>query len=284
MRAIDARAATIADRRRNKKLARLAMLAAALLVTFGSPAQAAIRIVKATIQNGEVHVEGRQAPIRTAIYWERTKAGQKTNSNGGFAFDTTILPADCVGRLKIGAVQRNVVINNCTPAAFFESGVAKTGQTASLATGDDGHLQQGVAWPAPRFTDNSDGTITDNLTGLIWLKDANCPVISPSNWSDALAAVSNLAAGVCGLGDDSEANDWRLPNRNELQSLLDLGQLSPALPSNHPFANFQASYYWSSTSHEIEPGVFYAWLVNFNDGRVDFGGFGDHVIAVRGGP
>ena len=52
--------------------------------------------------------------------------------------------------------------------------VPKSGQTSSNATGDDGDLQRGVAWPDPRFTDNGDGTVTDNLTGLIWLKNANC--------------------------------------------------------------------------------------------------------------
>ena len=51
--------------------------------------------------------------------------------------------------------------------------VEKTGQTTSYATGDDGDLEKGLAWPNPRFTDNEDGTVTDNLTGLIWLKNAN---------------------------------------------------------------------------------------------------------------
>ena len=53
--------------------------------------------------------------------------------------------------------------------------IAKTGQTTSYATGDDGDLQNGVALPAwyPRFTDNGDGTVTDNLTGLMWAKNAN---------------------------------------------------------------------------------------------------------------
>jgi hypothetical protein len=55
---------------------------------------------------------------------------------------------------------------------------AKTGQTASYATGDDGNLQKGVTLPSPRFTcnpsedctpGNNNGTVTDNLTGLIWL-------------------------------------------------------------------------------------------------------------------
>jgi hypothetical protein len=47
--------------------------------------------------------------------------------------------------------------------------VPKTWQTTSYGTGDDGDLRKGVAWPDPRWTDNGDGTVTDHLTGLIWL-------------------------------------------------------------------------------------------------------------------
>ena len=54
------------------------------------------------------------------------------------------------------------------------AGVPKTGQTTFYATGDDGDLEKGVPWPSPRFTDNGNGTVTDNLTGLTWLEDANC--------------------------------------------------------------------------------------------------------------
>ena len=39
---------------------------------------------------------------------------------------------------------------------------------------DDGLLRAGIEWPAPRFTDNGDGTVTDSLTGLMWLKDGGC--------------------------------------------------------------------------------------------------------------
>ena len=60
--------------------------------------------------------------------------------------------------------------------------VPATGQTDSVAAGDDGDLQKGVPWPDPRFTDNGDGTVTDHLTGLIWLvlltfrgKEPFCP-------------------------------------------------------------------------------------------------------------
>ena len=59
--------------------------------------------------------------------------------------------------------------------------VPRTGQSAVFASGDDGDLQLGVTWPNPRFTINqipgiggADGTVTDDLTGLVWLRDANC--------------------------------------------------------------------------------------------------------------
>ncbi|MGC9023085.1 MAG: hypothetical protein ACP5J5_08205, partial [Dissulfurimicrobium sp.] len=49
----------------------------------------------------------------------------------------------------------------------------RTGQTQSYGARDDGALQMGATLPTPRFTDNGNGTVTDNLTGLIWLKNAN---------------------------------------------------------------------------------------------------------------
>lgn len=123
---------------------------------------------------------------------------------------------------------------------------AKTGQTTSVETGDDADLEKGVDWPSPRFTDNSDGTVTDNLTGLIWLKNANC--YGPRNWSTALSDAAALANDTCGLTDGSSAGDWRLPHVRELHSLIDFSQFGPALLSGHPFTAVQSNYYWSSTT------------------------------------
>ena len=126
--------------------------------------------------------------------------------------------------------------------------VAKTGQTTSYVTGDDGYYQKGVASPSPRFTDNGDGTVTDNLTGLMWAKNANIAGTTKT-WVDAIAYANTLSLGTsCG----SPRTDWRLPNRNELNSLSDVSN-SPALPSGHPFVNVQVggsnpSRYWSSTT------------------------------------
>jgi hypothetical protein len=163
--------------------------------------------------------------------------------------------------------------------------VLKTGQTTSFATGDDGFYQAGAPVPSPRFTDIGDGTVTDNLTGLTWLKDAGC--LGRQNWADALGAANTLADGdlACGLTDGSVTGDWRLPNRNELTSLLDLGTFSPALPAGHPFTNFVDNRYWSSTTHAFNTNQ--AWIVLFHDGNVDaFVKFVDvtwFVTAVRGG-
>ena len=51
----------------------------------------------------------------------------------------------------------------------------RTGQTISYYPGDDGDIQAGIPWPEPRFTDHGDGTVTDNLTGLMWAKNGNLP-------------------------------------------------------------------------------------------------------------
>ncbi len=54
-------------------------------------------------------------------------------------------------------------------------------------TGQDGEYQKGIPYPDPRFIDNGDGTVTDNLTDLIWLKNANCFGPGSVSWSEALS-------------------------------------------------------------------------------------------------
>jgi hypothetical protein len=157
-----------------------------------------------------------------------------------------------------------------------------TGQTTSYATGDDGELQKGVSWPNPRFTDNGDGTVTDNLTGLFWLKNANC--FGVRTWDDALSDCNGLNSGGCGLTDASVAGEWRLANRFELESLVDMSNVSPALPSGHPFVNVQSSSYWSSTTY-VDSILNLAWYVFMFNGDVGSDGkrYQYYVWPVRGG-
>jgi hypothetical protein len=146
--------------------------------------------------------------------------------------------------------------------------LAQTGQVTSMVPGDDAAKLAGVPWPATRFTDNQDGTVTDHLTGLIWLKNAG--TFSPATWFSALTEVSQLANGSNGLSDGSKAGDWRLPNINELESLVDVSQSQPALPAVNPFANVPtgpSAIYWSSTPYYgASNGNSNAWSINFSDG------------------
>ena len=144
------------------------------------------------------------------------------------------------------------------------SEIWKTGQTTSYASEDDGDLEKGVSWPVPRFTDHGDGTITDNLTGLMWSKNANLPDENQT-WQGALDYVKSINNGA-GLGG---YHDWRLPNRKELFSLIDHSKWNPALPASHPFQNVQSLFYWSSTTiaHITDD----AWVVGMWHGDVDRG-------------
>src|SRR3989338_4724914 len=69
----------------------------------------------------------------------------------------------------------------------------QTGQTISYAAGDDGDIRAGVAWPNPRFTDNGNGTVTDNLTGLMWTKNAN--LAGFKSWQGVLDYVAGMNSG-----------------------------------------------------------------------------------------
>jgi hypothetical protein len=134
----------------------------------------------------------------------------------------------------------------------------KTGQTTSYAARDDGALQPGVAWPSPRFIDNANGSVVDNLTGLIWLKNANC--FSSQTWDNALVQAKTLATGACSLTDGSIAGDWHLPNRNELWSLLDYERINPSLPAGHPFTSVQSLYWTGSSVNTYTNTAFYVQM------------------------
>jgi len=132
-------------------------------------------------------------------------------------------------------------------------------------TGQDGDQRMGVPSPNPRFIDNSNGTITDNLTGLTWLKNANC--FGSNNWTNSLNYANALASGQCGLTDGSVAGDWRLPNIKELQSLLSYSQLDTSTwLVAQGFIGVQGrsgsvtDYYWSSST--VTGNTNYAWKMN----------------------
>ena len=143
------------------------------------------------------------------------------------------------------------------PAVPWESTTKNPDQGRDHVVAQSSGLESEGKQPAARFSDTGDGTIRDNVTGLIWLKNANC--FGAKTWDEALAACSQLADGDCGLKDGTSTGDWRLPTVKDLQSLIDFNHYDPALPKRHPFTDVQSSAYWSATEYVNDDN--YAWHV-----------------------
>jgi hypothetical protein len=160
----------------------------------------------------------------------------------------------------------------------------------------------GTEWPANRFvsgTGKDADCITDKLTGLTWIKDPAKVFInettkeSNTTWQNAIDSINtkNTTTGYCGY------NDWRLPNKNELKSLLNYsatdlaawlmyGNGTSANPScaGACFANI-GSNYWTSTTNGANLNQAHAWNIYMFDGYVAATqkGAAKGVLPVRGG-
>lgn len=113
------------------------------------------------------------------------------------------------------------------------------------------------------YHDNDDGSVTDKATGLTWQKcsrgvqnDASCSgTIGGAEWPEALDYCNSL---------DLAGRSWRLPNMNELKSLVDYSISNPAINSAF-FPGLDAERYWSSTTSSADSNV--AWTIRFDIGR-----------------
>lgn len=190
-------------------------------------------------------------------------------------------------------------LNDVMDMANTRQPVARTGQTTSYGVGSDGNLRIGGVWPSPRFklaAEDGIGTncVIDNLTGLMWVRNANL-ANGTMNWSDALAYCTSLNSGEGTYG----YKDWRLPNRNELQSLHGYQWTTPVLPNTagtarwiegDPFTGVMYQndankrYYWSSTTRMGSNT--HAWYVDMREGVVNYGpktdAVNNFVWPVRG--
>jgi hypothetical protein len=141
-------------------------------------------------------------------------------------------------------------------------------------TGQDGETRMGASFPALRFVDNGDGTISDTMTGLVWLKNAHCgetvggvavtyvgypvdPNVFGFPWQNAVNWSKALASGNCGLSDLSKAGEWRLPNQNELSSLINRQEALIPWLTSQGFTNVN-QVYWTSTSSAYNGSGAYA--------------------------
>ncbi|NIP73293.1 MAG: DUF1566 domain-containing protein [Gammaproteobacteria bacterium] len=130
---------------------------------------------------------------------------------------------------------------------------------ACPGSGQDGEGRYGLPWPAPRFTVEGD-TALDRLTGLRWWRRADV-ALGQVTWAEALTAVH-------ALNRYNRGRQWRLPNINELESLVDSARHGPALPAGHPFRDTR-EVYWSSTTSLYAPD--WAWALYLDKGAVGVG-------------
>jgi hypothetical protein len=113
----------------------------------------------------------------------------------------------------------------------------------------------------------------------MWAKDANLPN-GGRTWQGALDYVAsmNAGSGLCGH------KDWRLPNVNELESLINSGETNTANWLNSQgFSNVQFDHYWSSTADAYSTDS--AWVVYMWYGGVgyDYKSGSSYVWPVRSG-
>ena len=190
------------------------------------------------------------------------------------------------------------------PAQIVQTGQNKTSPISPASANSDGNLQEGVAWPSPRFIRDTSGcadgdfVIIDHLTGLVWLGDADdYNSGNTQSWNVAMNTDSSDTNPNLGGGTNQFSycghTDWRMPNVLELNSLVNLAcgngasgdcSLTPAawLNDAQGFSNLPNGLYWSSSKYAPDTGL--AWFVNMSDGvvssfshRSDF-----QVLPVRG--
>ena len=105
-----------------------------------------------------------------------------------------------------------------------------------------------------------DETVLDTLTGAVWTKNAN-PAEFPLTWEEARDFAAEMAAlKIHGF------DNWQLPSRRLLFSLISHQAITPALPVGHPFSNVFSGYCWTADPcHRLPDQV---WHIHLGGGRV----------------
>ena len=229
-------------------------------------------------------------------YWSSTTYGYGTSTNAAWVI--SLCDGVIAGNLKTDSPWYVLPVRGAS-SALSVTGQKKcydaTGVEIVCAnTGQDGELQQGIAWPVPRFTANGDETVKDSLTGLVWTKDANapgpaaCAPASPRTWLGALDYVA------CLNNNDYLGGGWRLPNVSELESLFHAGfkeetcsgtlcRDNTAWLTAQNFSNVQI-YYWTSTTYAGWANYAWTFLMLFGNTQIDAKGADYYFVwPVRGG-
>ncbi len=149
------------------------------------------------------------------------------------------------------------------PGPPSRRGLLTTGSNINASHGDDGQLKKGAAFNYQTRLIAGDLVTIDNVTGLMWAADGNaagCYNGGTRTWWQAVSWAGGLTfAGY---------SDWRLPNRRELESIVNTGRWGPAIDPAY-FPNTWLANYWSSTSEATADWEDRAWRVGFNSGWME---------------
>jgi len=180
--------------------------------------------------------------------------------------------------------------DQCPPGADGADGVCDCPVTQEQLDDIYARIEYLESLHYTRFTDMGDGTIRDNETGLIWLRNASCSELpgtdtsGRADWDTATAAAAGLENGTCGLTDGSAAGDWRLPTKEEWEAFMSVDYDNPALVNTvgdaqwsegDAFTGVQSSHYWSSTEFDS----YSAWYADMGYGSMSNGNK-DHYYYV----
>ncbi len=244
----------------------------------------------------------------TSLMWQKTDAGEMTFENAASYCNNLVLGSHSDWRLptaeELFSIQNfghlnpalNTVYFPLTAAEYWWSsevqsddaskvwvtnaggGIGAHPKTETISSGGSKRFHvRAVRNPitstfsVSHFTDNSDGSITDNFTGLTWQKIQS---LNPLTWEAALAYASGFTL--------SGKTGWRLPNIRELQSLNDPLLSKPSFNKTF-FPSCLSGNYWSSTTMQNESAV--AWEINIDYGIVSYNTKtqAENVLLVRGG-
>lgn|GEM_PF-3116247 len=169
------------------------------------------------------------------------------------------------------------ITQNCASSLVCERAAPTVCADANWAQWPMPNVPTDVSNGAPNaasYTDNGDGTVSDNVTGLIWQQVGS----GPYTWSQAMVHCSPLALGG--------QKGWRLPTRIELLSLVDysvVGSITPMINTTFFPTTLSSVYYWTSTPSAV-PQSSQAWIVNFaqgGGGNIDMTTATGYALCVR---
>ncbi len=202
---------------------------------------------------GDSYVSGNLG-IGTIPTEKLTVAGTIESTSGGIKFPDGTVQLTAVTR-PLCELYRGLIVNdlypNSLPDICLYSTLPDTGQTGDYTTtfGEDSDYTINP----PSYTDNGNGTVTDNITSLMWQQEDDNQTY---NWYEASgtydATYNPGTMDVCGSLTLAGYSNWRLPDVIELMGIVDYGEYGPAIDSV-AFPNTNAYEYWSSTRSSYYP-------------------------------